>query len=57
MIQCSGDFNVGNVIAITKFVECPVVDNTPRLSLVLYTGQMYVTFSFISAFLTGNNHI
>lgn len=25
-----------------KFVECPVVDSVPRLSLVLYVGLAYI---------------
>lgn len=30
----------GSRISITKLVECPVVDKTPRRSLVLYRGQL-----------------
>lgn len=39
LIQCAYVLLEGNFIFITKFVECPVVDNTPLLSEVLYTGQ------------------
>lgn len=38
LIQCSCGLSEGRVIAITKLVEWPVVDRTPLLSLVLYTG-------------------
>ena len=50
---------------MTKFVECPVVDNIPLLADVLYTGQMY-TFAVppnnssgiaMSDILLGQNHI
>lgn len=42
IIQCSSDLFVGRFMAITKFVECPVVDKIPLLLLVLYKGQLYV---------------
>lgn len=57
IIQCSGGLLVGNSTAITKFVECPVVDRVPRLSLVLYSGQVYVSLFSISSFLLGIIHI
>ena len=34
-IQCSSGLSVGIFIATTKLVECPVVERTPRRSLVL----------------------
>lgn len=37
-IQCSLGWSEGRVMAITKFVEWPVVDNVPLRSLVLYNG-------------------
>lgn len=40
-------------MAITKFVEWPVVDRTPFLSVVLYTGQVYVCLSGTSSFFIG----
>ena len=39
-IQCSSGLSLGINMAMTKLVEWPVVDNTPRLSLVLYTGEV-----------------
>lgn len=58
-VQCAGFVSVAqfNVIATTKFVLWPVVDNVPRLSAVLYTGQMYECRSFKSLRLMGVNHI
>ena len=32
----------GTSINNTKFVEWPVVDNTPRRAVVLYTGHLYI---------------
>ena len=37
--QVSGGTSVGNSIATTKLVDIPVVERTPFLSDVLYTGQ------------------
>ncbi len=42
-------------IFIKKFVDCPVVDNSPTLLEVLYTGQQYPLF-FEESFLAGLNH-
>jgi len=44
-IQCDCGRSLGISIAMTKLVEWPVVERTPRLSLVLYTGAVYVCFS------------
>jgi len=58
MIQWLAGFTVGNNMAITKFVECPVVESTPRLSDVLYTGHVYVGCgTAISTRFTGFSHI
>lgn len=57
MIQWLAGFPVGNVIAITKFVECPVVESTPRLSDVLYMGHLYVSRSVMSKLFIGFSHI
>jgi hypothetical protein len=39
-IQCLSSNYVGNLIYITKLVECPVVLRTPLLAEVLYTGHL-----------------
>ena len=40
-----------------KLVECPVVDNTPFLSAVLYIGHSYIGLSRNLACLTGFNQM
>ena len=48
-IQNDGSVSHGNCTHMTKFVLCPVVDNTPLLSDVLYIGQLYdVLLSLLS---------
>lgn len=41
LIQCEGCVNEFISINMTKLVEWPVVDRTPFLALVLYTGHSY----------------
>jgi hypothetical protein len=57
IIQWLAGFTVGKNMAITKFVECPVVEITPRLSDVLYTGHVYVGCVAISDCFIGFSHI
>jgi len=57
MIQWLAGFTVGNNMAIIKFEECPVVESTPRLSDVLYTGHVYVGRAAISNCFIGFSHI
>lgn len=58
-VQCDGFVSGAqfSVMATTKFVLWPVVDSVPRLSVVLYTGQIYECRSFKSLRLMGVNHI
>jgi len=42
---------------ITKFVLCPVVDNVPLLSTVLYNGHTYIPSVGATLFYTGTNNI
>ena len=48
---------LGILMAITKFEEWPVVDKTPLLSNVLYTGEVYIFLVEISDFLDGSIQI
>lgn len=57
LIQCCWDFFESSVVYITKFVECPVVESTPRLALVLYTGHSYHGLGIVSDLTAGFSHI
>jgi len=39
LIQWDCGLSLGSTVVITKFVECPLVDNVPVRSSVLYSGQ------------------
>lgn len=57
VIQCDSLISVGIVMNITKFEECPVVVNSPRLAVVLYTGQRYDDEDLKFVFKPGLIHI
>jgi hypothetical protein len=57
MIQWLAGFAVGNDMATTKLVECPVVESVPCLLQVLYTGHVYVCRSTIFDCFIGFSHI
>lgn len=48
-IQYDCCFADGSKTATTKFVLCPVVDNTPALTAVLYRGETYLGSFFGSS--------
>ena len=57
IIQWSADAIVGRNMEMTKLVEWPVVESTPLLSVVLYTGHTYHLRSIRSDFRIGINQI
>lgn len=57
LIQCASGLSDGSCMYMTKLVLWPVVESTPRLAVVLYTGQAYEAFFWNCALTPGFNHI
>lgn len=57
LIQWSSSMCDVSSMVITKLEEWPVVAKTPRLSLVLYTGQWYTDAIIKFSFIPGFSHI